>query len=139
MLLQLGVATHASGDPALARSYLDEAVELTAQAGRGPSLGFALLVAGSHARQRGELERASEQLETARELLAGTALPYGSARAALELGRTLLERGEAAAAGELAAEATRLAGVVGDPELLADVGSLSEGVGQVVTGGRGPH
>ncbi len=139
MLLQLGVATHASGDPALARSYLDEAVELTAQAGRGPSLGFALLVAGSHARQRGELDRACGQLETARELLAGTALPYGSARAALELGRTRLARGEAAAAGDLAAEASRLAGEVGDPELLADVESLVVGVGQDLTGDRGPH
>ena len=137
MLLQLGVATHASGDPALARSYLDEAVELTAQAGRGPSLGFALLVAGAHARRRGELDRAFEQLATARELLAGTALPYGSARAALELGRTQLERGEVTAAGALAAEATRLAAEVGDPELLADVGSLTAGVGQLVTGDRG--
>ena len=124
MLLQLGVATDAMGDPALARSYLDEAVELTERAGQGPSLGFALLVAGTHARERGDLDLASEQLTRARELLAGTGLPYGSARAALELGRTLLERGEPAGAGELAADAARLARDVGDPELLGDTESL---------------
>ena len=124
MLLQLGVATDAMGDPALARSYLDEAVELTQRAGQGPSLGFALLVAGTHARERGDLDLASEQLTRARELLAGTGLPYGSARAALELGRTLLERGEPAGAGDLAADAARLARDVGDPELLGDAESL---------------
>lgn len=53
MLLQLGVATHASGDQALARSYLDEAVALTARAGQGLNLGFALLVSGEHAHERG--------------------------------------------------------------------------------------
>lgn len=55
MALQLGVATHAWGDTALGRAYLVEALELTARAGRGPSLGFALVVADPHARQRGEL------------------------------------------------------------------------------------
>jgi predicted ATPase/DNA-binding SARP family transcriptional activator len=119
MLLQLGVATHASGDIALARSYLDEAVELTARAGKGPSLGFALLVAGAHARERGELEAAREQLGRARDLLARTAMPYGSARAALELGRTLAALGDTEQAGAQASEAVRLARDVGDPDLLA--------------------
>jgi tetratricopeptide (TPR) repeat protein len=128
MLLQLGVATHAAGDPNLARSYLDEAVELTEQAGRGPSLGFALLVAGSHARDRDEFDLAVRQLTRARELLAGTGLPYGSARAALELGRTLLARGEPDVAVELAAEATRLASEVGDRDLQVEVGALSAAV-----------
>jgi predicted ATPase/DNA-binding SARP family transcriptional activator len=128
MLLQLGVATHAVGDPTLARSYLDEAVELTEQAGRGPSLGFALLVAGSHARDRDELDLSFRQLTHARELLSTTGLAYGSARAALELGRTLLARGEPEAAGELAAEATRLASEVGDPALQVEVESFSAAV-----------
>jgi predicted ATPase/DNA-binding SARP family transcriptional activator len=125
MLLQLGAATHASGDTALARSYLEEAVELTAQAGSGPSLGFALLVAGAHARERGELEASREQLDRARELLAGTAMPYGSARAALELGRTLVALGDIERAAALTSEAVRLARDVADPDLLAQAELLA--------------
>lgn len=125
MLLQLGVATHASGEVALARAYLDEALELTAAAGRGPSLGFALLVAGAHARERGELDLSREQLTDARDLLAGTAMVYGSARAALELGRTLLALDEGAQAAACAAVAVQLAAVVGDPELVGEANGLA--------------
>jgi predicted ATPase/DNA-binding SARP family transcriptional activator len=125
MLLQLGAATHASGDTALARSYLEEAVELTAQAGTGPGLGFALLVAGAHARERGELEASREQLDRARELLAGTAMLYGSARAALELGRTLVALGDIERAAALTSEAVRLARDVADHDLLAQAELLA--------------
>lgn len=45
-----GCCAGAAGDTTLARSYLEEAVLLTARAGTGPSLGFALLVAGALAR-----------------------------------------------------------------------------------------
>jgi predicted ATPase/DNA-binding SARP family transcriptional activator len=121
MLLQLGVATHASGDTRLAKAYLQEAVVSSERAGRGPGLGFALLVAGAHARQRGELEESLAQLTSARELLAGTAMPYGSARAALELARTSRERGDSDAVAVFIAEAVRLAAVVGDPGLMAEV------------------
>lgn len=125
MLLQLGVATHVAGDQQLARAYLDEAVELTAQVGRGPSLGFALVVAGAHARDRGEHELARQQLTEARDLLVGTAMTYGSARAALELGRTLRDLGDTAAASELAAEGLRLAERIADPDLLTGLEDLA--------------
>lgn len=48
---------------------------------------------------------AREQLTSARDLLAGTGLPYGSARAGVELGHTLLE--------------------LGDPELTARIAELT--------------
>ena len=137
MLLQLGAATHAAGEHALAASYLEEAVELTRQAGRSPSLGFALLVAGTHARQRGDLDLAVAQLDEARDRLAGTALGYGAARVALELGRTRLARGEEVAAAACAAEAARLTATVGDPGLIEQAESLVAAVDTVRADGPG--
>jgi predicted ATPase/DNA-binding SARP family transcriptional activator len=131
MLLQLGAATHAAGDPALAASYLEEAVESTRRAGRSPSLGFALLVAGTHARERGELDLAVVQLSEARALLTGTALAYGAARVALEFGRTRLARGEEVAAAACAAEAARLTAAVGDPGLIEQAEALVASVDTV--------
>jgi tetratricopeptide (TPR) repeat protein len=124
MLLQLGVATHAAGDPELARSYLDEAVALTAEVAPGPGLGFALLVAGAHARERGELDGSRQHLVRARELLGGTGAAYGSARAALELGRTLLALGAVDQATPIIDEGFDLARQVGDPEVLAGFDAL---------------
>lgn len=125
MLLQLGVAADAEGDRELAASYLDEAVSLCEQAGRGPSLGFALLVAGALARERGEVARADRQLTDARELLGETAMGYGSARAALELARTKVLLGELEAARLLVDEGLELARQVGDPEVLAGLEDLA--------------
>ncbi len=125
MLLQLGVAVDAQGDRDLAASYLDEAVRLTERAGRGPSLGFALLVAGALARDRGELAAAVRQLSDARELLRGTAMGYGAARAALELGRTRQLTGEPEAAAALVEEGLALAAQVGDRDLLAALERLA--------------
>ena len=129
MLLQLGVATHAAGDLVLAARYLAEAVELTARANRGPSLGFALLISGAHARQRGELDLALDQLTAARHLFADTAMTYGATRAAVELGLTRLERGEELAAAVLAAEAARLSTSLQDPDLRGQVQHLVSATG----------
>ena len=137
MLLQLGAATHALGEHALAASYLAEAVELTRQAGRSPSLGFALLVTGRCARERGDLDLAVAQLDEARDLLAGTALGYGAARVALELGRTRLARGEEVAAAACAAEAVRLTASVGDPAWIEQAEGLAAAVEAARGGGPG--
>jgi predicted ATPase/DNA-binding SARP family transcriptional activator/tetratricopeptide (TPR) repeat protein len=128
MVLQLGVAATAAGDQALGAAYLEEAIDLTSRVGRGPSLGFALLVAGEHALRRGDLDLARDQLTEARALLAETGLGYGSARAGLALGRTLMETGDVEAARELTGEAVAQAQEVGDPELLAELASLSEAI-----------
>ncbi len=118
MLLQLGAATHATGDRRLAASYLAEAVQLTEDAGSGPSLAFALLTSGRHARRRGDHQLAVAQLTRARSLFAGTRLAYGATLVAIELARTHVEQGEGHVAARYAAEAARLADEVG-----ADVGA----------------
>lgn len=125
MLLQLGAATHAANDPDLARNYLDEALTLTASTASGPALGFALLVVGAHARMRGELDTALQQLRHAAELMQAAGMHYGIARAAVELGQTLVALGDHDQAQAVVAEVAEIAAAIGDPELLDAVDSIT--------------
>jgi tetratricopeptide (TPR) repeat protein len=109
--LQLGRALHELGEVEEARRHLEEAVELGRAAGGGVGFGFSLLVSGSIARRRGELDLARTQLCEAASLLAGTGTPFGTVESSVELALTAAAAGhhEEATARAVHALATALA------------------------------
>jgi predicted ATPase/DNA-binding SARP family transcriptional activator len=117
--LQLGRVLHEHGEVDAARRHLDDAVRLATDAGGGVGLGFALLVAGSLARRRGDLEVATRQLGEAAERLQATGAPFGIVEARLELALTAVAAGRSVEAATSATGALQHAAAVGEPELLA--------------------
>jgi predicted ATPase/DNA-binding SARP family transcriptional activator len=117
--LQLGRALHELGEVDRGRRHVEEAIQLSATAGRGVGFGFALLTAGSLARQRGELGLAAEQLHAALELLDRPATPFGSVEGNVELALTALEREDAGGAVRHATRAVEIAQEAGAPDLVA--------------------
>jgi predicted ATPase/DNA-binding SARP family transcriptional activator len=117
--LQLGRALHELGENDQGRRHVEGALQLAATAGRGVGYGFALLTAGSLARQRGEPVLAAEHLRAALELLDGPATPFGSVEARVELALTALARDDAGGAVRYATRALEVARGAGAPDLTA--------------------
>jgi predicted ATPase/DNA-binding SARP family transcriptional activator len=116
--LQLGRALHELGQAEEARRHLDEAVELGRAAGAGVGFGFSLLVSGSIARRRGELDLASTQLREAASLLAGTGTPFGTVESSVELALTAAAAGDHEAAAAQAVHALAAALEAHEPALV---------------------
>jgi predicted ATPase/DNA-binding SARP family transcriptional activator len=118
MLIQLALAVHERGEPDRASRSVAHALGLLQGRASPVSVGFALLVAGSLARHRGELTLARAHLDAAAEVLSGPHAAFGAALAEVELLHlAVLENDGADAAGRatrLLAGATELQ----EPQLL---------------------
>jgi predicted ATPase len=119
--LQLGRSLHDLGRVEEARRQLDEAVRLAASGPHGVGYGFALLVAGSLARRRGELGVARAQLAEAAPLLAPAATPYGATEVAVEQALTAVALGDLDGAADHVAVAEEMAASLGEPSTSARV------------------
>jgi predicted ATPase/DNA-binding SARP family transcriptional activator len=125
--LQLGRALHGLGAHELGRHHLDHGVLLARRAGAEVALGFALLVAGTVALDRGDVDSAVTALEEAETRLRGTGAPYGAVEAAATLSAALRRADrhlDADAARQRAATAAS-----GDPALEARVLAASSDSG----------
>jgi predicted ATPase/DNA-binding SARP family transcriptional activator len=117
MLVQLALVVHERGDPERASRSVAHALRLLQGRGSPISLGFALLVAGSLARHRGDLDLARAHLDAAADLLSAAHAAFGTALAEVERLHLAVLAGDGA---EAAARSVRLLAAVapsGEPEL----------------------
>jgi hypothetical protein len=115
--LQLGRVLHGLGEPDLGRHHVDQGLVLARRVGAPVSLGFALLVAGTLALERGTAEAAVTHLEEAEGHLRGTGAAYGVVEATVALSTALRRTGRHLDADAAARRALRAAADAGDPEL----------------------
>jgi predicted ATPase/DNA-binding SARP family transcriptional activator len=132
--LQLGRVLHGLGEPELGRHHVDQGLVLARRVGAPVSLGFALLVAGTLAFERGAAETAVVHLEEAERHLGGTGAAYGVVEATVTLSSALHEVGRHLDADAAARRAVRAAADAGDPMLVARADAAARGGDRPVTG-----